>query len=102
MLWLFLNNDTGTPSWVFGLPSKDSPPRPQSPNRYVLHLTKSVILCVMDKRNLTPAPPSALDAHGFDPNDFDWLPVPRQPRADGWSPDAQRRFIEALDRKNVG
>src|SRR3546814_16236801 len=44
----------------------------------------------------TPAPPPMLSEHGFDPNDFEWLPVPRQPRADGWSPDAQRRFIEAL------
>lgn len=37
-----------------------------------------------------------LDAHGFDPNEFEWRPVPRRPRADGWTPDVQRRFIQAL------
>ncbi|MFZ3485670.1 hypothetical protein [Sphingomonas sp. 3-13AW] len=42
-----------------------------------------------------PATPP-LDAHGFDPDDFEWRPVPRRPRADGWSPDVQRRFVEAL------
>ena len=36
------------------------------------------------------------DAHGFDPNDFEWRPVPRRPRADGWSPEVQARFVEAL------
>ncbi|WP_374944480.1 hypothetical protein [Sphingomonas sp.] len=36
------------------------------------------------------------DAHGFDPADFEWRPVPRRPRADGWTPDVQRAFIEAL------
>jgi hypothetical protein len=42
-----------------------------------------------------PATPAPLDAHGFDPADFEWRPV-RRPRADGWSPDVQRRFVEAL------
>lgn len=41
-------------------------------------------------------PPAALDANGFDPADFEWRPVLRRPRADGWSPDVQRRFVEAL------
>lgn len=50
----------------------------------------------MDKHDTLPAEPSALDAHGFDPKDFDWIPVPRQRRADGWSPATQREFIEAL------
>ncbi|WP_375272868.1 hypothetical protein [Sphingomonas sp.] len=36
------------------------------------------------------------DAHGFDPGDFEWRPVPRRPRADGWSPEVQARFVEAL------
>jgi hypothetical protein len=40
--------------------------------------------------------PATLDAHGFDPNDYDWIPVLRKRRADGWSPDRQRGFIEAL------
>jgi hypothetical protein len=43
-----------------------------------------------------PATPASLDAHGFDPADFEWRPVPRRPRADGWSPDVQRAFVEAL------
>lgn len=36
------------------------------------------------------------DANGFDPNEFEWRPVPRRPRADGWTPEVQRRFVEAL------
>lgn len=43
------------------------------------------------------APPVQLDAHGFDPAAYDWIPVPRQrQRADGWTPHRQRQFIEAL------
>lgn len=38
----------------------------------------------------------SFDAHGFDPDDFEWVPLPRQPRSDGWSPELQRAFIEAL------
>ncbi len=35
-------------------------------------------------------------------DDYDWLPVRRNPRSDGWSPDRQRNFIEALaDRGSV-
>jgi hypothetical protein len=37
-----------------------------------------------------------LDENGFDPNEFEWRPVPRRPRADGWTPEVQRAFIEAL------
>ena len=39
---------------------------------------------------------SALDAHGHDPADYDWVPVLRKPRADGWSPQRQQAFIGAL------
>lgn len=39
---------------------------------------------------------TTLDAHGFDPNEFDWRPVPRRRRYDGWTPEVQRKFIEAL------
>ncbi len=46
-----------------------------------------------------PAPPR--DAHGFDPTEFEWRPVPRRPRRDGWTPEAQQRFIEALARTGV-
>ena len=47
-----------------------------------------------------PAPP-ALDANGFNPDDFDWRPVPRRPRKGGWTPDIQQQFIEALARTGV-
>lgn len=42
-----------------------------------------------------PEPPRR-DAHGFNPNDYDWLPVTRKPRKDGWSPQRQREFIAEL------
>ncbi len=48
----------------------------------------------MSDPDFIPAP--ALDAHGFDPGDYDWLPVPRAPRHDGWSISLQRQFIETL------
>ena len=41
-----------------------------------------------------PEPP--FDINGFDPAEFEWRPVPRRPRADGWTPDVQRSFILAL------
>jgi len=45
-----------------------------------------------------PAEPDLppLDAHGFDPADYQWLPVLRKPRKDGWTPQRQREFIGAL------
>ncbi|MEG3124497.1 hypothetical protein U1738_11255 [Sphingomonas sp. GB1N7] len=42
--------------------------------------------------DLQPAP----DAHGFDPDDYDWVPVPRARRVDGWGPERQRSFIGYL------
>jgi hypothetical protein len=39
---------------------------------------------------------SELDAHGHDPAQYDWVPVLRKRRSDGWSPAVQRRFIEVL------
>ena len=48
----------------------------------------------------TPATTSettpALDAHGHDPAAYDWVPVLKKRRKDGWSPDKQRAFIEEL------
>lgn len=43
-------------------------------------------------------PPStpAIDAHGFDPAEYKWVPVRRQPRRDGWSPRKMVAFIQAL------
>ncbi|WOF44188.1 hypothetical protein KNJ79_04450 [Sphingopyxis indica] len=43
-----------------------------------------------------PAATPALDAHGRDPAAYDWVPVLRKRRKDGWSPDKQRAFIEVL------
>lgn len=37
-----------------------------------------------------------LDAHGHGLDDFVWIPVPRKRRHDGWTPEKQREFIEAL------
>jgi hypothetical protein len=37
-----------------------------------------------------------LDAHGFDPADYKWVPVLRRPRADGWTAQRQVDFIAAL------
>lgn len=38
----------------------------------------------------------ALDAHGFDPQEYRWVPVRRKPRKDGWTPQRQVDFIAAL------
>ena len=43
-----------------------------------------------------PTTETALDAHGHDPAAYDWVPVLKKRRKDGWSPDKQRAFIEAL------
>jgi hypothetical protein len=45
---------------------------------------------------VAPANPPVLDGHGHDPDAYDWVPVLRKRRADGWSPSKQRGFIEAL------
>ena len=46
--------------------------------------------------DITRSAPRTLDAHGFDPADYHWLPVPRVRRHDGWEPHRQRAFVEAL------
>ena len=45
--------------------------------------------------------PGVLDANGFDPTEFEWRPVPRRPRKDGWTPEVQQRFIAALMRTGM-
>lgn len=51
-------------------------------------------------RSLGPARPpeeaEPLDAHGHDLSRYDWIPVLRKRRPDGWSPEKQRKFIEEL------
>lgn len=37
-----------------------------------------------------------LDAHGFDPARYRWVPVLRKPRRDGWTPQRQLDFIRTL------
>lgn len=37
-----------------------------------------------------------LDRHGHDPDAYDWVPVLRKRRKDGWTPERQRAFIGAL------
>lgn len=49
-----------------------------------------------DALAVTDAEDAALDAHGHDPADYDWVPVLRKPRADGWTPQKQRAFIGVL------
>ena len=39
---------------------------------------------------------TAVDAHGHNPDDYQWVPVLRRPRSDGWTPQRQRDFIAAL------
>lgn len=47
---------------------------------------------------LVPAGPAgtALDAHGYDPDLYQWVPVLRRPRKDGFTPQRQVAFIAAL------
>ena len=39
---------------------------------------------------------SQLDCHGHDPNAYEWVPVLRKRRKDGWTPERRRAFIGAL------
>ncbi|KZE11603.1 MULTISPECIES: hypothetical protein [Sphingomonas] len=51
----------------------------------------------LDPSNLTvPSETPYLDANGYDPAAYQWVPVLRKPRSDGWSEAKQRDFIEAL------
>lgn len=43
-----------------------------------------------------PATQPDLDGNGFDPADYDWVPVARRPRLGGWTAEKQRAFIQAL------
>lgn len=51
-----------------------------------------------DPRSGLPAESGAqpLDARGFNPADYKWVPVLRRPRVDGWTAERQVRFIAAL------
>lgn len=64
-------------------PAADAAPTPPAPSRA---LTVEEI----------GAPPPSIDPETFDPSEFEWRPVPRRPRRDGWTPDVQRKFIEVL------
>ena len=43
-----------------------------------------------------PATQPELDENGYDPADYDWVPVARRPRVGGWTAEKQRAFIAAL------
>lgn len=55
-----------------------------------------------ERQALVPQPSTELadwrppEAQDFNLADFEWVPVHRKRRADGWSIDRQRRFIETL------
>lgn len=42
------------------------------------------------------APSHLVDANGFDPALYQWVPVLRRPRTDGWTAQRQQEFIAAL------
>jgi len=56
---------------------KKTPPNPDAP----------------EESNRNSQPP---DRHGHDPDAYDWVPVLRKRRKDGWTPERQRAFIGAL------
>lgn len=43
-----------------------------------------------------PATQPELDDNGYNPADYDWIPVARRPRVGGWTAEKQRAFIQAL------
>lgn len=49
-----------------------------------------------DSAPVSPDAEDLHDAHGHVASDYDWRPVLRKPRKDGWSPAKQRRFVEWL------
>lgn len=49
-----------------------------------------------DPAPIASASPPVLDDHGHDPAAYQWVPVLRKRRADGWSPQKQRDYIETL------
>ena len=77
--------------------SNDAPP----PERKALAPATPERKALAPATNADAAEPGERDANGFDPHEFEWRPVPRRPRADGWTPDVQRAFIEALARMSV-
>ena len=68
-------------------PARPATPAPTRPPNTALALTEP---------RLPAEIATELDAHGLNPADYHWVPVLRKPRADGWSPDRQRKFIAAL------
>ncbi len=46
-------------------------------------------------------PAEPFDIARFDPDDYEWRPVVRRPRADGWTPEVQGKFIRALSDTGV-
>lgn len=69
------------PPGLTGLPQPEPPPADAPP-----------MIVEEEPYSATPH----IDANGFDPADYRWVPVRRRPRADGWSEAKQRAFIEVL------
>ena len=79
----------------FATPSADPPPLLVPP--LVRDPTPDHPLAVAaDPSAIVTTDAPALDAHGYDPADYDWVPVLRKQRVDGWTPQRQRAFIGYL------
>ncbi len=76
--------------------TRKAPPVAAAPRDPAILDTPEAVADDRSRTVATVAEPPVLDANGFDPHDFEWRPVLRRPRSDGWTPELQRRFVEAL------
>lgn len=87
-------------SAVTGQPPS-APPVVKRPDGRTPPLATATPLSALVAKPTPPAAPAptvgaVLDINGFDPAEFEWRPVPRRLRKDGWTPEIQRAFIEQL------
>lgn len=76
-------------------PAPDLVPKPASANALTVPSPPAAPPAPAPDEPRSPTP--YIDANGFDPADFRWVPVRRQRHhANGWSEAKQRRFIEEL------
>lgn len=66
---------------------------PRAPDTHSPSLTPDADL---PPPHITDEQRARLDAHGFDPADYDWEPVNKRVRHDGWTVERQREFIATL------
>ena len=72
---------------------------PAAPPPAPLHHGPAGAVAPLDPADPDPEPPAPspdYDAHGLDPAAYDWVPVLRKPRRDGFTPQRQVEFIRAL------